>query len=399
MRVLICGVDGYLGWPLALHLMGRGHEVGGVDAFLRRQWVAEVGGHSAIPIPTMEERLAHLGRSSETALWFREGDLTDSTFVRQAIAAFRPEAVIQLAECPSAPYSMMSVDHAVRVQVNNIAGTTNLLYAIQQEAPGAHLVKLGTMGEYGTPPIDIPEGFFDVEFRGRKARLPFPRQAGSWYHWSKVHGSNNVMFACQLLGLRATDIMQGVVLGCRTAEIGEDPERATRLDFDEAFGTIVNRMCCQAVIGHPLTLYGEGHQKRGFIPLTESIECMRLAIENPPAAGEYRVFNQFDLVLDLTDLAGMIQSVGRDLGLEVRICHVENPRRELEEHRYQPDREGLLKLGFSPTGDVAGEIRSMLVDLTRYRDRVEQKAEQMIPKVRWDGSRRRALVLDARPEG
>ena len=191
-----------------------------------------------------------------------------------------------------------------------------------------------------------PEGFFDVEFRGRKARLPFPRQAGSWYHWSKVHGSNNVMFACQLLGLRATDIMQGVVLGCRTAEIGEDPERATRLDFDEAFGTIVNRMCCQAVIGHPLTLYGEGHQKRGFIPLTESIECMRLAIESPPAAGEYRVFNQFDLVLDLTDLAGMIQSVGRDLGLEVRICHLENPRRELEDHRYQPDREGLLQARF-----------------------------------------------------
>lgn len=393
MRILICGIDGYLGWPLALHLLGRGHIVGGVDAYFRRQWVEEVGGHSAIPILSMEERLTHL-KHAGTALWFRKGDLTDFAFVRQVVAEFRPDAIVQLAECPSAPYSMIDVDHSVRVQVNNIVGTTHLLYAMKQEAPEAHLVKLGTMGEYGTPPIDIPEGFFDVEFRGRRARLPFPRQAGSWYHWSKVHGSNNVMFGCQLLGLRATDIMQGVVFGCRTAEIGDIPERATRLDFDQAFGTIVNRMCCQAVIGHPLTLYGEGHQKRGFIPLSESIECMRLVIESPPAPGEYRVFNQFDKVLDLTELAKLVQSEGRSIGLTVDICHLQNPRKELEQHRYQPDREGLLALGFSPTGDVAGEVRAMLTVLQRHRDRVEQKRGQMIPDVRWDGRQQRVSVLD-----
>lgn len=290
MKILIAGMDGYLGWALAQYLTARGHEVAGADIFHRRRWVAEMGSHSATPIVDMPDRLrAFAAKWGKTPL-FRAGDLTDWDFVRQLFEDFQPEAVVHFGECPSAPYSMIDVHHATWVQTNNIVGTFNILFAMQELAPESHLVKLGTMGEYGTPNVDIPEGFFEIEYRGRKDRLPFPRQAGSWYHWSKVHGSNNIMFACKIWGLRSTDIMQGVVYGTRIDEMDSEP-LLTRLDFDQCFGTAINRFCCQAVIGEPLTPFGKGHQRRGFLPLRDSMQCLTLAIENPPEAGEYRVFN------------------------------------------------------------------------------------------------------------
>ena len=266
-------------------------------------------------------------------------------FVEEMFREFAPEAVIHLGECPSAPYSMIDRQHAVWVQTNNIVSTFNLLFAIRDISPETHLVKLGTMGEYGTPNVDIPEGFFEIEYRGRKDRLPFPRQAGSWYHWSKVHGSNNIMFACRIWNLRATDIMQGVVFGTRIDAMGDDPVMATRLDFDQAFGTAVNRFCCQAVIGHPLTPYGKGHQRRGFLPLRDSMQCLTLALENPAREGEYRVFNQFEEVYDVTELALKVQKVGRSLGLDVEINNLENPRNELEVHEYRADHQHLFDQG------------------------------------------------------
>ncbi len=394
MRVFIAGIDGYLGWALAQYLAARGHEVAGADVFLRRQWVEEMGSWSAIPIRPMKERLQAFKERFRCEPRFWEGDLRDYSFVEHLFREFRPETIVHFGECPSAPYSMVDVHHTVFVQTNNITTTFNLLFAMRDTQPDAHLIKLGTMGEYGTPNVEIPEGFFEIEYRGRRDRLPFPRQAGSWYHWSKVHGSNNTMFACKIWGLRATDIMQGVVFGTRIDEMGGDDRLFTRLDFDQAFGTAVNRFCCQGVIGHPLTVFGRGHQKRGFLPLRDSMQCLTLALEHPPQDGEYRVFNQFAEVYDVTELALKVQEVAEELGLEVRVGNLENPRKEQEEHYYQPDHQQLFNLGYEPTHDVGAEMRIMLRDLMRYRDRIEAKKDVLIPDVRWDGRRQKVRFLE-----
>jgi UDP-sulfoquinovose synthase len=394
MRVFIAGIDGYLGWSLAQYLAARGHVVAGADRFLRRKWVEEMGSWSALPIGSIEERLAGFQQRYGRELRFWEGDLCNYDFVDRIIQQFQPETVVHLGECPSAPYSMVDARHAVFVQTNNIISTFNLLFALRDHRPDAHLVKLGTMGEYGTPNVDIPEGFFEIEYRGRRDRLPFPRQAGSWYHWSKVHGSNNVMFACRIYGLRATDVMQGVVFGTQFDGMADDGRLLTRLDFDQCFGTAVNRYCCQAVIGHPLTLYGKGHQKRGFLPLRDSMQCLTLAVESPPKAREYRVFNQFEEVYDVTELALKVQKVGRDLGLPVEVCHLENPRMELEEHYYRPDHQNLRDLGYKPTHDVETELQIMIGDLRTHRARIEAKKDVLIPDVRWDGRRQKVHVLE-----
>lgn len=394
MKIFIAGVDGYLGWSLAQHLTLRGHTVGGADILFRRQWVEEMNSWSATPICSMEERLAAFQECYGTELRFWEGDLRDHTFVENILREFKPQAIVQLGECPSAPYSMIDVGHTVFVQTNNIVSTFNLLYAMRDICPEAHLVKLGTMGEYGTPGVDIPEGFFEMEFRGRRARLPFPRSAGSWYHWSKVHGSNNVMFACKIWGLRATDVMQGVVFGTRIHGMEEDERLMTRVDFDQAFGTAINRFCCQAVIGHPLTLFGKGHQRRGFLPLGDSMQCLTLALENPPADGEYRVFNQFQEVYDLTELACKVQRVAAVLGLHVTMENLENPRIEAEEHYYRADHQHLVDLGYRSAHNAETEIKIMLQDLLPFRDRILRKRHVLIPDIRWDGARSKSVALE-----
>ena len=394
MRVLIAGMDGYLGWPLSMYLTSRGHQVAGLDRFLRRAWVAEMGSDSATPIYPMADRLIAFEERFGTRPDFRVGDLLDYDFVHDFLADFQPDAIVHLGEMPSAPYSMIDARHAVWTQTNNVMGTLNLLFAMRDTCPNAHLIKLGTMGEYGTPNVDIPEGFFEIEYRGRRDRLPFPRQAGSFYHWSKVHDSNNVMFACKIWRLRSTDVMQGVVFGTRIDEMGDDPRLSTRLDFDQSFGTAVNRFCCSAVIDHPLTLFGRGHQKRGFLPLRDSMQCLTIAIENPPEQGEYRVFNQFEEVYDITELALKVQKVGHELGLNVEIRNLENPRQEMDEHYYNPDHEHLLNLGYQPTHDVEAELRIMLGDLMAQRERLEHFRDVLIPDIRWDGHHRKSTYLE-----
>ena len=393
MRVFIAGVDGYLGWALAQYLVGRGHEVAGCDLFLRRKWVEEIGSQSATPIRSIQERLAAFKENFGKELIFREGDLRDYDFVLQFFKLFQPEAIVHLGEVPSAPYSMIDVHHCVFTQTNNIVGTLNILFAMEAVCPQAHLVKLGTMGEYGTPNIDIPEGFFTIEYRGRTDTLPFPRQAGSWYHQTKVHGSHNIMFACKIWGLRSTDIMQGVVFGTRIDEMGDDERLLTRFDFDQCFGTVLNRYCAEAVIGHPLSPFGAGQQKRGFLPLRDSMQCLSIAINNPPKEGEYRVFNQFEVVYSVTELAQKVKKVGSEIGLNPDISNLENPRIEKEEHYYNPDHRHLLDLGYQPTHDVEEELRIMLKDLLKYRSRIEEKKEVLIPDIRWDGTRRKSRFL------
>ena len=387
-------MDGYLGWALTLHLMDRGHEVAGCDAFLRRKWVEEMESWSAIPIHSMEERLQGVQDRFGVRPLFRQGDLQEYQFVRQFFLDFQPDTIVHLGECPSAPYSMIDAQHATWVQVNNVVGTLNIVHAMKEVCPQAHLVKLGTMGEYGTPNIDIPEGFFTIEYRDRSDTLPFPRQAGSWYHWSKVHDSNNIMFSCRLWGLRSTDIMQGVVFGTRIDQMEDDPRLLTRLDFDECFGTVINRYCCQAVIGHPLTPFGKGGQRRGFIPLRDSMQCLSIAVENPADRGEYRVFNQFEQVYGVTELAGKVKIVGKKVGLDVKIQNMENPRAEAEEHYYNPDRRHLLELGYRPSHDIEPELSVILNDLIAHRNRIEEKKRVLIPSIRWDGRLQKVRFME-----
>jgi UDP-sulfoquinovose synthase len=397
MRIFIAGIDGYLGWPLAQYLTTRGHEIAGTDLFLRRQWVEEVGSQSALPVYAIHERLDAFKKHYGKDLVFRKGSLLDYDFLKAFLADFQPDAIVHLAEMPSAPYSMMDQKHAVFTQYNNVIGNLNLLWAIKEVCPDAHLVKLGTMGEYGTPNIDIPEGFFEVEYRGRKDRLPFPRQAPSFYHWSKVHDSNNTMFACKIWGLRSTDIMQGVVFGTRTEETANDLYLSTRLDFDQCFGTAINRFCCQAVIGHPLTVYGGGHQKRGFLPLQDSMQCLALTCENPAEKGEYRVFNQFEETYSILDLARVVKEAGTELGLDVTINCYDNPRHEAPDHYYKPDRQHLIELGYVPTRNIKAEICSMLYDLIPHKDRILAYQHILIPDIRWDGSRYPSHIIQTEP--
>jgi UDP-sulfoquinovose synthase len=398
MRVFIAGIDGYLGWPLAQYLTARGHQVAGADLGLRREWVEEVGSHSALPVYSMGERIQAFRERYGPGLDFRKGDFLDYEFVKDFFREFQPDAIVHLGQVPSAPYSMIDQQHTVFTQHNNVIGNLNILYAMRETCPDAHLIKLGTMGEYGTPNVDIPEGFFEVEFRGRKDRLPFPRQAASFYHWSKVHDSNNTMYACKIWGLRATDVMQGVVFGTHIDEMGDDPRLYSRLDFDQCFGTVINRFCCQAAISHPLTLFGAGHQKRGFLPLRDSMQCLALAVENPPERGEYRVFNQFEETYTVVELADMVQEVGNNLGLDVEIYEYDNPRHEAAEHYYNPDRQHLIDLGYQPTHDVRSEMRIMIQDLLVHKDRILEKKDILVPDIRWDGTRRRSEVIGRKTE-
>lgn len=398
MKVFIAGLDGYLGWSLAQHLTMRGHEVAGNDTYLRRKWVDEVGSVSAMPIYDMAERLTAFRERYGKDLLFREGDLLDYGFLRDFLAEFQPDAIVHLAEMPSAPYSMIDQSHAAFTQQNNVIGSLNVLWAMREVCPNAHLVKLGTMGEYGTPNVDIPEGFFEVEFRGRKDRLPFPRQPGSFYHLTKVHDTHNTIFACRIWGLRSTDIMQGVVFGTQIENMGDDPRLRSRLDFDQCFGTAINRFCCQAVIRHPLTLYGKGGQTRGFLPLRDSMQCLTIAIENPPEKGEYRVFNQFEECYTIEELAYKVKEAGESIGLQIEIEHYENPRKELETHYYNPDRQNLIDLGYKPTHDVVAEMKIMLADLLPHRERILAKRDILVPDIRWDGTHRRSHILSQAAE-
>jgi len=392
LKIGIMGVDGYIGWPLAMHLVAWGHEVFGIDNFSRRERVHEVGSHSATPIRPIEERINAYFSTYGFEIKFYEGDLQQDYFVDFVIEKERPDCIIHLAEIPSAPYSMIDRQHCNDTQMNNIIGTNNLLFAMQKHVPDCHMVKLGTMGEYGTPNIDIPEGFFDIEYRGRRDTLPFPRQAGSWYHLSKVHDTHNIMFACKVWRLRSTDIMQGVVHGVVTEEMRyhEDcldkqyqVDLLTRFDFDEVWGTALNRFCAQAVIGHKLTPYGKGGQTRGYIALRDSIQCLKIAAENPPEKGEYRVFNQFDECYTVNELAEHVVKIAAEFDIEAEAWNIENPRMEAEEHYYNPDHDSLRKLGFKPTHSLDDELRITLPVLVKYKHRIEHRRHHIMPTVKW----------------
>jgi len=380
MNVLIIGIDGYIGWSLALHLLDRGFSVFGIDNFKRRDYA-----NSAIPIANMKNRLNAVKDNYNKRIEFFNIDVSNRVRyeeLKQIFISIKPQTVIHLGEIPSAAYSMIDAWRATEVQINNIIGTLNILYCMKETCPDTHLVKLGTMGEYGTPNVDIPEGFFEIEYNNRKDRLPFPKQAGSWYHQSKVHDTNNIMMACRIWGLRSTDVMQGVVYGTNVLEVS-DERLYTRLDFDECFGTVIHRFCCQAVIEYPLTVYGNGNQKRGFLPLSDALQCLTLSIENPPVKGEYRTLNQFDEVYSVLELAQRVKKICKNDGIDVLINNIKNPRVEKESHYYNPEHKLLFDLGYSPLKDLDGQIQSMLSALSGYTTKIEEEKECLFPKTSW----------------
>jgi UDP-sulfoquinovose synthase len=370
MRVLILGGDGYLGWPTALRFSGKGHDVAVVDNFARRRWVEEQGGDSLTPIAPLDERIDAWREVSGKHIESYVGDIAENTFIADVVREFLPDAVIHYGEQPSAPWSMKSVENAVTTQQSNVIGSLKLLWAMRDHVPNAHLIKLGTMGEYGTPNIDIEEGFIEIEHNGRRDVLPFPKLPGSLYHLSKVHDSHNIHFACRIWGLRSTDLNQGVVYGIETPETKLDERLITRYDYDEAFGTALNRFCVQAVIGHPLTVYGKGGQTRGFLNILDTLQCVELTAANPPAAGEYRVFNQFTEVFTVAELAEKVRHAGEEIGIPVQVRNVANPRVEQEEHYYNPKHTKLPSLGLQPTLLSETLIESALHVIDRYKGRV-----------------------------
>ncbi len=381
MKVLVIGGDGYCGWATALHLSNLGYEVGILDSLIRRHWDAELGISTLTPIASIQQRIQRWYEITGKSIELFVGDITNYDFLSKALQKFQPESIAHFGEQRSAPFSMIDREHAVLTQTNNVVGTLNLLYAIHDFLPDCHLVKLGTMGEYGTPNIDIEEGYITIEHNGRKDTLPYPKQPGSFYHLSKVHDSHNIHFACKVWGIRATDLNQGVVYGVLTDETAMDELLINRLDYDGVYGTALNRFCIQAAIGHPLTVYGKGSQTRGFLDIRDTVRCLELAIANPAERGEFRVFNQFTEQFSVEELAQKVKQASTALGLAVEIKSIDNPRIEKEEHYFNAKNTNLLDLGLQPHLLSDSLLDSLLNFAIKYQQRVDRN--QILPKVLW----------------
>jgi UDP-sulfoquinovose synthase len=381
MNVLVVGGDGYCGWATSLYLSSRGHDVTIADSLVRRDWDREHGLDSLVPIASTRRRIDEWSRSTGRTIRFEQVDVTDYGALCRVIRETAPDAVVHFGQQRSAPFSMIDREHAVRTHLNNTLGNMNVLWALHEYAPGAHLVKLGTMGEYGTPNIDVEEGFIEIEHNGRRDRLPYPKQPGSFYHLTKVSDSDQIYFACRIWGLRATDLNQGVVYGTWTEQTALSPALANRYDYDHIFGTVLNRFCVQAALGHPLTVYGAGGQTRSFLDIRDTVRCIEIALENPAAAGEYRVFNQFTEMFAVEELAERVARVAGELGLACEIAHLANPRVERESHYYNCVNTNLRSLGLEPTllsdATIAG-----LIELAReHAARVDLRL--IPPRVAW----------------
>lgn len=371
MRILILGGDGYLGWPTAMHLSAAGHEIVVVDNYLRRNVCREEDVEPLFAPPNLHERVRlweeHTGRRIVVYI----GDLCDWEVVARVFRDFSPDAVVHYAEQPSAPYSMLNRRAASRTLMNNLAVTSNVIYAVHEICPQAHIVKLGTMGEYGTPNIDIEEGYLDVRHNGRSERFLFPRQASSLYHTTKIMDTDLLWFYVRTWGLAVTDLMQGPVYGILTDESENDARLLPFFNYDELFGTVLNRFVAQAIIGYPLTVYGKGGQTRGYLNIRDTLACVRLALEKPARSGELRIFNQFTETFSVLDLAEKVVEAGRLLGLQVSIKNLPNPRKEAEEHYYNPRHSGLMELGLKPYLLTAERVAQLMETVISHKDSID----------------------------
>jgi UDP-sulfoquinovose synthase len=382
MKILVLGGDGYLGWPTAMYFSARGHQVAVADNMIKRFWEAEIGVEPLNPVPTLFARVKRWKQVTGRDIQLFIGDIAKNPrFVYRLFEEFLPDAVIHYAEQPSAPYSMIDRDKCVQTQVNNVAGTLNVLFGMRHVSPDTHVIKLGTMGEYGTPNIDIEEGWLDVEHNGRRDRVLFPKRPGSFYHLSKVHDSHNLEFACRIWGCGVTDLNQGVVYGINTEETEIDHEFHTSFHYDSVFGTVLNRFVVQAVHGLPLTVYGKGRQTRGFLNIRDTLRCVELAALNPAQPGEFRVFNQFTEQFSVTALAERVQRVAKGRGLDVKIDHIANPRIEAEEHYYNAKHSALPALGLEPHLLTDEVLVNMISMVQKLHGRIDPSI--VAPSVKW----------------
>ncbi len=381
MRILILGGDGYLGWPTAMALANKGHEVCVIDNYLRRTIARQMNSEALIDNPNLEHRAglfkSTFGKSVEVVI----GDCTDFRIVGRLVQRFQPESVVHYAEQPSAPYSMRGFDEAHLTLQNNLGATFNIVWALIHHAPSCHLVKLGTMGEYGTPNIDIEEGWLEVEHNGRKEKFLYPRQAGSLYHTTKVLDTDLLWFYARMYGLKVTDLMQGPVYGLETGESAADERLIPNFHYDDIFGTVVNRFLVQAVSGVPLTVYGRGGQTRGYLNIKDTLQCVELAINNPAASGELRVLNQFTEQFSVNQLAAKLREAAAALDIEVTVQTLENPRREAEDHYYNAKHSALLDLGLKPHFMTREVLQSMLKVVMKYRSAIDK--DKILPRVKW----------------
>ncbi|MBM4137053.1 MAG: NAD-dependent epimerase/dehydratase family protein [Nitrospira sp.] len=374
MKVLILGADGYLGWPTCIYFSHRGHEVIGVDNYFRRNAAIELDCEPLIPTPNLIQRAKIWGEITAKKINIHIGDVCNYNFLLSLFKKYRPDAVIHYAEQPSAPYSMINRDKAAFTIQNNLMSTLNIAYAVKETNPDCHIIKLGTMGEYGTPNIDIEEGWLEIKHKGRQERFLFPRQASSLYHTTKIQDTDLLWFYVRIWGLRVTDLMQGPVYGISTDESDLDERLIPNFHYDEIFGTVLNRFIVQAVAGHPLTIYGKGGQTRGYLNIKDTMQCVYLSATQAAKQGELRIFNQVTETFSVTQLAEMVKKVGENLGHRVEIKNHENPRKEAEEHYYNPKYTGLLDLGLQPHYLTEDILEGMFRIVEKYKDSINKDA-------------------------
>ena len=382
MNVLILGGDGYLGWPTSMYFSRLGYQVTIVDNFSKRKIELEMGVSSLNEILTLQERVSIWNKNIDNKINFLIGDLLNHKFLYNVLETSLPEVIIHYAEQPSAPYSMVDREKSFFTQYNNVLGNLNLLFAIKKFCPDAHLIKLGTLGEYGTPNIDIEEGWLDIEHKGRKDRVLFPKKPGSFYHLSKVHDSNNIEFCSRNWGLRCTDLNQGVVYGIDTSETIMDKGLATSFHYDGVFGTVINRFITQALLEKNLTVYGKGNQKRGYLNILDTMKCVKISSENYPKKGEFRVFNQFTESFTINEIANLVIKSAHKENIKIKANHIKNPRNEMEDHYYNPINNNLLSLGLKPHKFNIDFIRNFIKNTKKSINKINE--ELILPSINWN---------------
>ncbi len=381
MRILILGGDGYLGWPTAMAFANKDHDVWVIDNYLRRNIARETCSEELVPTPNLNNRSDIFHKVTGKSIKVIIGDCVNYHLLKKVVKEFSPEAVIHYAEQPSAPYSMMGYDEAARTFNNNLNVTFNLIWAVVENAPDCHIIKLGTMGEYGTPNIDIEEGWLDIEHNDRKDKFLYPRQAGSLYHTTKVLDTDLLWFYVRTYGIKVTDLMQGPVYGLSTSESDMDERLMPNFHYDDIFGTVVNRFLVQAVAGVPLTVYGNGGQTRGYLNINDTLQCVELAALNPVKSGKLRILNQFTEQFSVNELAEKVQRVGNGIGLNVEIKPIDNPRKEQEEHYYNAKHSGLLELGLKPHFMTDEVVAELLEKVIKHKERIDIR--KIMPRVKW----------------
>jgi len=388
MTILILGGDGYLGWPTAMHFAASGHEVIVADNYLRRSVAMQTDSEALMPNPNLQKRAEIFEAESGKSIEVHIGDLSEYRFMAELMEQYQPDAVVHYAEQPSAPYSMKGVDEARLTLNNNLNVTFNLIQAVLNHAPDCHIVKLGTMGEYGTPNIDIEEGWLEIEHKGRKDTFLFPRAAGSLYHTTKVLDTDLLWFYVRTFDLKVTDLMQGPVYGLSTPESDLNDQLLPNFHYDDIFGTLVNRFLVQAVAGVPLTVYGKGEQVRGYLNINDTLQCIELAVNNPADEGELKIYNQLTETFSVNDVAEIVKRVGDEMNLGVEVQSIPNPRKESEDHYYNPTHTGLQELGLEPHYMTDEVVEGMLKEVLKYEDQIDKG--KIMPRVKWNEEAQRA---------